>query len=62
LDEKGNLRKIQGIPREVTVKEVSVLQMKRSYKKVCQIFATHMEETPKGKVPNIEYYAFLKDF
>jgi hypothetical protein len=62
LDEEGNLRTVQGIPRAVTVREVSALQLKKSYRKGCQIFAAHMEETPKDKVPNIEDYAVLKEF
>jgi hypothetical protein len=47
LDEEGNLRKVQGIPRAVTIREISALQLKKCYRKGCQIFATHMEETPK---------------
>jgi hypothetical protein len=39
LDEKGNLRAVQGIPRVVTVMEVSSLQLKKSYRKGCQIFS-----------------------
>jgi hypothetical protein len=62
LDEEGNLRTVQGIPREITIREVSSLQLKKSYRKGCQIFAAHMEETPKDKVPNIEDYAILKEF
>jgi hypothetical protein len=31
LDEQGNLRIIQGIPRPMTVKEVSTLQLKKHY-------------------------------
>jgi hypothetical protein len=62
LDEEGKLRKVQGIPRAVTIREISTLQLKKCYRKGCQIFATHMEETPKDKVPNLEYYAVLEDF
>jgi hypothetical protein len=36
--------------------------MKKIYRKGCQIFAAHMEETPKDKVSNIEDYSFLKEF
>jgi hypothetical protein len=61
LDEKGNLRIVPRIPRAVTIKEISALHLKKSYRKGCQIFATHMEETPKYKVSNIEDYAVLKD-
>jgi hypothetical protein len=54
LDEKGTLRKVQGFPRAVTIKEISALQLKKCYRKGCQIFAAHMEKTPKDKVPNLE--------
>ena len=62
LDEEGKLRKVQGIPREVTIREISALQLNKCYRKWCQIFAAHMEEIPKDKVPNLEDYAVLKDF
>jgi hypothetical protein len=60
LDEEGKLRKVQVIPKEVTITKISALQLKKCYKKGCQIFATHMEETPKDKVPNLEDYAVLE--
>jgi hypothetical protein len=44
LDEEWNLRTIQGIPKAVTVREISTLQLKKCYRKGCQIFAAHMEE------------------
>jgi hypothetical protein len=62
LDEEGNLRIVQGVPRAVIVREILALQLKKCYKKGCQIFAAHMEETPKDKVSNIEYYEVLKEF
>jgi hypothetical protein len=62
LDEEGNLRNVQGIPRVVTIREVSALQLKKSFRKGCQLFVTHMEEALKDKVPNIEDYATLKEF
>jgi hypothetical protein len=60
LDEEGNLRKVKGILRAVTIREISALQLKKCYRKGCQIFAAHMEETPKDKVPNLEDHAVLK--
>jgi hypothetical protein len=62
LDEEGNSRIVQGIPKEVTIREISNLQLKKSYRKGCHIFATHMDKTPKHKVPNIEDYSVLKEF
>jgi hypothetical protein len=62
LDEEGNPRIVQGIPREVTIREISAMQLKRCYRKGCQIIVSHMEETPKDKVSKIEDYAVLKEF
>jgi hypothetical protein len=62
LDEEGSLRRVQGIPRAVTIREISSLQLKKCYRKGCQIFAAHMEETPKDKVPNLEDHAVMKYF
>jgi hypothetical protein len=56
------LRTIQGIPEVVTIREVLALQLKKIFRKGFQLFATHMEEASKDKVPNIEYYIVLKDF
>jgi hypothetical protein len=36
--------------------------LKKCYRKGYQIFATHMEETPKDKVSNIEDHVVLEDF
>ena len=46
LDEEGNLRTIQGIPRAVTAIEISFLQQNKSYKKrVSNIFRTDGRDT-----------------
>jgi len=60
LNEEGNFRAVKGIPREIFIKQFSALLLKKSSRKVRQIFATHMEETHKNKVTNIEYYVVLK--
>jgi hypothetical protein len=62
LDEEGNSRKVQGIPREMTIREISVMQLKKCYRKGCQIFVAHMEEAPKDKVSIIEDHVVLKYF
>jgi hypothetical protein len=46
----------------INVKEILAMQLKKSYRKGCQIFSSHMEETPKYNVSNIEYYEILKEF
>jgi hypothetical protein len=60
LDDEGNIRTVQGIPRTVTIREVSTLQLKKSYRRGCQVFAMHVEKAPKDKVPNVEDCVVLK--
>jgi hypothetical protein len=62
LDEEGNRKTVQGIPRVVSIREISAMQLKKCYKKGCQLFATHVEETPKDKVSCIGDHAVLKEF
>jgi hypothetical protein len=62
LDEGGNQKTVQEIPRVVFVREISAMQLKKCLRKGCPLFATHVEETPKEKVSNIKYHAVLKEF
>ena len=38
------------------------MQLKKCYRKGCQIFAAHMDEEPKDKVSKLEDHAVLKYF
>jgi hypothetical protein len=60
MDEEGNLRTIQVIPRTVTIKAFSTFQLKKMYRKGCQVFVVHMEGKPKDRVPNVEDNKILK--
>jgi hypothetical protein len=62
LDEEGNQKTVQGIPRSVVVREISALQLKKCYRKGCQLFVAHMEEASKDEVSNIGDHAVLKEF
>jgi hypothetical protein len=62
LDEEGKQDKIQCIPRVVVVREIPFVQLNKRFRKGCQMFATHMEETTKDKVVSIEYHLVLRDF
>ena len=62
MDEEGNRKIVQGIPRAVTVREISAMQLKKCYRKCCQLFAAHVGETPKDKVSSIEDHEVLKEF
>jgi hypothetical protein len=43
LYEERNLRTMKGIPRPISIRNISSLQLKRSFRKGCQIYVVHME-------------------
>jgi hypothetical protein len=61
LDEEGQQGKVQGIPR-VVVREISAMQLKKSFIKGCQVFAVHMEYARKDIMLSIECHPVLMDF
>jgi hypothetical protein len=62
LDEEENHIIVQGIPRVVSTKEISTMQLKKCYKKGCQLFEAHVEEASKDEVSNIRHHVVLKEF
>jgi hypothetical protein len=62
LDEEGNSRMVQGIPRPKSIREILALQLKRSFRKGFQIYVTYMEEATKDKDISLEYYPVLKEY
>jgi hypothetical protein len=62
LDEEGKQDKVQRIPRDVVVREISAMQLKKSFRKRCYIFASHMEEETIYRMSNIEEIPVLKGF
>jgi hypothetical protein len=62
LDEEGNRKAVQGIPRTIIVREISTMKLKKCYRKGCQLFVAHMEEESKDRVQNLEDHSILKYF
>jgi hypothetical protein len=60
LDEEGNSRIMQGILTPISVRAISTLQLEISFRKGCQIYATHMEEPMKDNEAILEDYPILK--
>jgi hypothetical protein len=62
LDEEGYSRTVQGIPSPISIREISALQLKRIFRKGCQIYAVHMEDPMKDKEPSLKDFPFLKEY
>ena len=52
LDGEGSHRTVQGVPRPTAVREISALQLKKSFRKGCQVVAVHMKEEAKEQELN----------
>jgi hypothetical protein len=62
LNKEGNQVIFQGIPRVVAVREISAMQLKKCYRKGCQLFVARVEEASRDVVSNLEDHEVLKEF
>ena len=53
---------IQDISKEVVVRDILAMHLKKSFMKGCHIFTTYMEEVAKYRVASIEEVLVLRDF
>ena len=44
MNEEGNLEVVIGIPKVISVREISRMQLKNFCRKGCQLYASHIEE------------------
>jgi hypothetical protein len=61
LDKEGNQKTVQGIPKTVAVREISAMQLKKCYRKGCQLFAARVGEASRDAVSKLEDHEVLKD-
>jgi hypothetical protein len=62
LDEEGNWKIVQGIPRVVVVREISAMQLKKCYRKGYQLFTAHVEEASRDEFLRIGDHEVLTEF
>jgi hypothetical protein len=60
LDEEGKHSTVKGIPRPISIREISTLQLKRCFRKGCQFYATHVEDLENTKGPSLEDFSILR--
>ena len=63
IDDNANNIKVKQVPRKVTIREISALQMKRSVRKGCKVFAFYiMNGNENDNKVNLEDIPVLKEF
>ena len=53
---------MKGIPRPISIREISTLKMKRCFNKGCQLYASHVEEPKNTKGLILEDFSVLQEF
>lgn len=62
LNEEGKHEIMKGIPRPITIRQISCLQLKKCFREGFQLYATHVEDTTTCKSANIEDFPVLQEF
>jgi hypothetical protein len=58
----GKQRTMKGVPRPISIREISTLQLKGCFRKGCQLHAAHVEETDSTKGPSLKDFSVLQEF
>jgi hypothetical protein len=53
LDGNGKQSIVKGVPRPMSIREISSLQLKICFRKGCQLYAAHVEEPNNTKGPRL---------
>ena len=53
---------VEGIPKKVSIRKISAIQLKKFYKKGFQLYFIHTSYFLEGKGPRIEDYWLLQEF
>ena len=59
MNEEGNLVVVKGIPKVISVRKVSEMQLKKFCRKGFQLYATHVLEAMKNETPRLEEFHVL---
>ena len=59
---QGNQTNIQGIPKKVSIRQISTLQEKKCIMKGCKLFAVNIQDVEAERKQQIEDFSVLMEF
>ena len=62
MDEEGNPRVVRGIPKVISVRQISTMQLKKFCRKGFQLYADHIVEATENETPRLEKFQVLQEF
>jgi hypothetical protein len=60
LDGNGKMSIVKGVPRPISIRDISSLQLKICFRKGCQLYANHVEDPYNTKGPSLEDFSILQ--
>ena len=60
--EEWNPRVVRGIPKVISVGNISAMQLKKCCRKGCRVYATHVLEETENETIRLEDYHVLQEF
>ena len=61
-EEEGNPRVVSGIPKVISVRNISAMQLKKFCRKGCRLYAAHVLEAVENETPRLEEFHVLQEF
>jgi hypothetical protein len=62
LDGNRKQSTMKGVPRPISIREISALHLKRCFRKGCQLYVAHVEEPDNTKGPSLKDFSVLPEF
>ena len=62
IDRQGNQVKIQGVPKKVSVRQISSLQKNKCIRKGCKLFVVNIQDLDSKREQCIEDFTILEEF
>ena len=61
MDEEWNPAVVRGIPKVISLRQISAMQLKKFCRKGCQLYASHIEEAAGNETPRLEDLHVLQE-
>ena len=62
MDEEENPRVVRGIPKVISVGQISTIQLNKFCRKGCQLYVAHVLEAAENETPRLEDFLVLQEF
>ena len=59
MDEEGKPRVVRGIPKVISIRQISAIQLKKFCRKGCRVYAAHVLDPEANDTPRLEDYHVL---